>query len=135
MRTCAVGFLVLRCAVAVHTAATADTATVRGDFGRMTYAPPDEKLLLVPYEVADVITSKAMTRDEKGQPRSGEQGLIELITAKIAWKSWSCHVGGGKGTIDYFPLGCVLVINQTPEVHRRIEKLLRDLRKQASREE
>jgi hypothetical protein len=101
----------------------------------MTYAPPDEKLVLVPYMVDEVILLKALTRDENGQPRAGEDGLIELITTKIAWKSWSCHAGGGQGTIDYFPMTWTLVINQTPEVHRRIEKLLRDLRKQARQEE
>jgi len=134
MRAYAVILLAVPSAMLICTSATADTDTGRRDLGRMVYTPPDDKLVLIPYRVADIIASKAMTRDEAGQLRPGEEALIELITSKIAWKSWSCHAGGAKGTIDYFPLRGVLLINQTPEVHQRIEQRLRQLRKEAARE-
>ena len=36
---------------------------------------------------------------------------------------------GGEGTIEYFPLGLALVINQSPEVIEEVERLLESLRK------
>src|SRR5262249_54420684 len=42
-------------------------------------------------------------------------------------QSWSDV--GGPGTIDYFPLGMALVINQTPDVQEQIQDLLDALRR------
>jgi type II secretory pathway component GspD/PulD (secretin) len=36
---------------------------------------------------------------------------------------------GGEGTIEYFPLGMTMVINQSPEVIEEVERLLESLRK------
>lgn len=58
---------------------------------------------------------------------STQQELIELITSTVAPKSWAAK--GGQGTIDYFPLGMSLVINQTPDVQEQIVDLLQTLRR------
>src|SRR5206468_1871383 len=43
-----------------------------------------------------------------------EDLLINLITNTVAPNSWSSV--GGPGTIQYYPLGMALVVNQTQEV-------------------
>jgi type II secretory pathway component GspD/PulD (secretin) len=56
-----------------------------------------------------------------------EEMLIKLITNTIATNTWSS--AGGPGTIEYFPLGQALVINQTPDVHQQVADLLNALRR------
>ena len=56
-----------------------------------------------------------------------ERELIRLITTTIKPDSWGDM--GGEGTIEYFPLGMALVINQSPEVIEEVERLLESLRK------
>jgi type II secretory pathway component GspD/PulD (secretin) len=56
-----------------------------------------------------------------------EDVLMKLITNTVAPQSWS-EVGGA-GTIDYFPLGMALVINQTPDIQEQIAELLAALRR------
>jgi type II secretory pathway component GspD/PulD (secretin) len=56
-----------------------------------------------------------------------EKELIRLITNTIKPDSWSNM--GGEGTIEYFPIGLALVINQSPEVIEEVERLLESLRK------
>ena len=53
--------------------------------------------------------------------------LMDLITNTIKPNSWSKM--GGPGTIDYFPLGMTLVINQTPDIQEQIADLLQQLRR------
>jgi hypothetical protein len=56
-----------------------------------------------------------------------EHGLMKLIVNVVAPTTW--QLCGGPGTIDYFPLGMALVIQQTPEIHERIAELLAGLRR------
>ncbi len=56
-----------------------------------------------------------------------EDVLIKLITNTISPQSWASM--GGQGTIEYFPLGFALVINQTPDVQEQIQDLLQALRR------
>ncbi len=56
-----------------------------------------------------------------------ERELIRLVTTTIKPDSWQGL--GGEGTIEYFPLGMVMVINQSPEVIEEVERLLESLRK------
>jgi type II secretory pathway component GspD/PulD (secretin) len=56
-----------------------------------------------------------------------EDLLIKLITSTIAPQSWSDV--GGPGTIQYFPLGLALVINQTQDLQEQIADLLAALRR------
>ncbi|MBI1913939.1 MAG: hypothetical protein HYS12_04275 [Planctomycetes bacterium] len=58
---------------------------------------------------------------------SMEQKLINLIQNTIARDSWQNE--GGPGTIDYFPLGMTLVINQTLDIQEQIADLFAALRR------
>jgi type II secretory pathway component GspD/PulD (secretin) len=62
-----------------------------------------------------------------GQTSTMEELLIRLITNTVAPSSWA--EVGGPGTIDYFPLGMALVINQTPDVQEQVQELLDALRR------
>ena len=62
-----------------------------------------------------------------GQAQTIEDLLIKLITNTIKPQSWA--EVGGSGTIDYFPLGMALVINQTPDVQEQVQELLDALRR------
>src|SRR5262249_54963884 len=64
-------------------------------------------------------------KPEPGQ--SIEELLIRTITHTIAPDSWA--EVGGKGTIQYFPLGLALVINQTQDIQEQIVELLSALRR------
>jgi general secretion pathway protein D len=76
------------------------------------------------YQVADLVTE---LNQGKQPAKTCEDRLIKLLTGTIAPESWA--VKGGKGTIDYFPLGMTLVVNQTPDVQERIAGVLENLRK------
>jgi hypothetical protein len=56
------------------------------------------------------------------------QQLMRSIGTHITPASWK--PAGGQGTMDYFPLSQAVVIQQTPEVHERIEAYLARMRKQ-----
>ncbi len=51
-----------------------------------------------------------------------EDRLIRLIVSTVKPESWD--VNGGHGTIDFFPLGFALTVNQTPDVQEQIANLL-----------
>jgi type II secretory pathway component GspD/PulD (secretin) len=56
-----------------------------------------------------------------------EDILIRLIMQTIEPNTWT--EVGGKGTIQYFPLGLALVINQTQDIQEQIQDLLQALRR------
>ena len=56
-----------------------------------------------------------------------EAELIRLIVNTIKPESWD--VNGGRGTIDYFPLGMALTVNQTPDIQEQVAELLAVLRR------
>jgi type II secretory pathway component GspD/PulD (secretin) len=56
-----------------------------------------------------------------------EQLLMELIQGTCQPHSWKSM--GGPGTVQYYPLGMALVINQNQEVQGEVEELLRALRR------
>jgi hypothetical protein len=66
-------------------------------------------------------------QQQPGPKNAMPQHLINLITKAIAPGSWSAD--GGSGTIDYFPLGMTLVVNQTPDIQEQIQDLLQQLRR------
>jgi beta-lactamase regulating signal transducer with metallopeptidase domain len=84
------------------------------------------KLLQKTYSVADLVVpiENAPNREK---PQTIEGQLIRLIVSTIAPATWS--EAGGPGTIDYFPLGMALVINQTADVHEQVTDLLEALRR------
>jgi type II secretory pathway component GspD/PulD (secretin) len=61
------------------------------------------------------------------QGQTMENVLIATIKNTVAPGSWSDM--GGPGTIDYFPLGMALVINQTPDIQEQVAELLAALRR------
>ncbi|OAI47949.1 hypothetical protein AYO44_08435 [Planctomycetaceae bacterium SCGC AG-212-F19] len=72
-------------------------------------------------------------KEEKPQPPATcEDKLIKLILNTVAPDSWAEN--GGHGTMDYFPLGMALVVNQTAAVHEQIAALLDSLRRNLDKE-
>src|SRR5205085_8300391 len=53
--------------------------------------------------------------------------LMQLITHTVEPNSW--EPVGGKGTIQYYPLGLALVVNQTQDIQEQIVDLLAALRR------
>jgi hypothetical protein len=51
-----------------------------------------------------------------------EQQLITLITNTVKPQSWATM--GGSGTIEFYPIGCALVVNQPADVQEQIDELL-----------
>ena len=65
---------------------------------------------------------------QKRAPRQTmEDLLMDLIKGTIAPHTWKEM--GGPGTIQYYPLGMALVINQAQEVQEDVENLLKALRR------
>jgi type II secretory pathway component GspD/PulD (secretin) len=62
-----------------------------------------------------------------GAKNTMEDTLLKLITSTVAPQSWSDV--GGSGTIDYFPIGMALVVNQTADIQEQVAELLEALRK------
>lgn len=62
-----------------------------------------------------------------GPKQTIEDQLIKLISNTIAPDSWS--EVGGKGQIQYFPLGLGLVVTQTQDIQEQIADLLQALRR------
>jgi general secretion pathway protein D len=86
-----------------------------------------EAQLVQVYPVADLVVPILDFCDATQQKTTLETRLIELITATVAPKSWMEH--GGKGTVQYVPLGMALVVNQAPAVQEQVADLLRALRR------
>jgi type II secretory pathway component GspD/PulD (secretin) len=56
-----------------------------------------------------------------------EELLKRLITSTVAPDTWSDV--GGKGTIQYYPMGLALVVNATEDIQEQIQELLQALRR------
>src|SRR5262249_1404348 len=61
-----------------------------------------------------------------GSPKTLEAELIKKIITAVEPKSWSS--AGGKGSIEYYPPGMALVVNQTAEVQTALARYLDSLR-------
>jgi len=84
------------------------------------------------YDVIKILALKPFTRDASGDFVPTEQALVNSIPKLMVRHSWVRY--GGAGVLDYYPFTWRLVVNQTPDVHRRIEKLLRALEEEAVRD-
>jgi len=62
-----------------------------------------------------------------GQNVGLQETLIKLITNTIQPQTWSSM--GGHGTIEFYPLGQALIINQTPDIQEQVAELLQALRR------
>jgi type II secretory pathway component GspD/PulD (secretin) len=67
------------------------------------------------------------SRKQEREPKTLEHALMGLLRCNVAPESWSEN--GGRGTIQYFPVGMSLVIRQSPTVHERIKTLFTELRR------
>jgi hypothetical protein len=90
------------------------------------------RLKQVTYSVADLVVPVATPgesdTDGKARPQTTiEDRLINLIANTVAPDTWMNN--GGPGTMQYFPLGMALVINQYQDVHEQIQELLCALRR------
>jgi hypothetical protein len=88
--------------------------------------PPDldAGMTTVTYSVADLVVPV------DGTARGGktlDEALIRLILQHVAPESWRDQ--GGRGTIQYYPLGLALVVTQSAANQRRVAELLESLRK------
>jgi type II secretory pathway component GspD/PulD (secretin) len=72
-------------------------------------------------------TPSAVPESKRGPGKTIEDLLIKLITMTIKPETWSDM--GGPGTIEYYPLGMALVINQTPDIQEQVAELLQALRR------
>jgi len=98
------------------------------DAGPGKKQPEPAKIQKCVYPVADlVVPIEDHDGTPKPPPRTIEGALMELIRATIAPASWQDK--GGRGTVQYHPLGMSLVIEQTPAVHAEILDLLNALRR------
>jgi hypothetical protein len=114
---------------------------------RLTYLIKDEvvqittpevgkgPLKLVTYHVADLVIpigSEPPLPVARRDPAPGkapstyEGDLLKLIATTVEPQSWS--EAGGKGTIQYYPLGHGLVVSQTQDVQEQVQDLLAALR-------
>ena len=86
-------------------------------------------LVVKVYPVADLLAPAGGTPPEAGD--YDYDSLVDTITSTIAPNSWQDV--GGPGSIAVAPFGRVnaLVVSQTYQVHRKVAKLLEDLREVA----
>jgi general secretion pathway protein D len=77
-------------------------------------------------QVAGCMADGCSATQAHAQKKTLEDQLIRLIVNNIKPESWD--VNGGRGTIDFFPLGFALTINQTHEIQEQVAHLLADLR-------
>jgi hypothetical protein len=86
------------------------------------------RLKQVTYPVADLVIPPSNMAGAGSEPeRTVQDLLIKLITSTVAPDSWTAV--GGKGTVQYFPIGLALVVNQTQDVQEQIADLLAALRR------
>jgi hypothetical protein len=96
--------------------------------------PPSEHSYREPivkaYAVADLVVPPppvgGCCPSATDKPNTCERELINRITTNVEPKSWSA--AGGSGTIEYYPLGMALVVNQTAEVQTAVARYLDSLR-------
>jgi RNA polymerase sigma factor (sigma-70 family) len=71
--------------------------------------------------------SRTRRRSRRLAPRTKEDWLINKIIRTVSPSSWQGT--GGTGTIQYFPLGMTLVVNNTPRVQAQVQYLLETMRR------
>ena len=72
-------------------------------------------------------TMTSMPAQAKAPSDTIEDVLIKLIQNTIEPQSWSAV--GGPGTIEFYPLGKALAVNQTPDIQEQVQELLNALRR------
>jgi type II secretory pathway component GspD/PulD (secretin) len=96
--------------------------------GRKTARKAEEKLMVKTYNVADLVVPVSdFLSPAKEESKTQEKSLIKLIHCMVDPASWS--EAGGRGNMQYYPIGMALVIKQTGKNHQEIHNLLADLRR------
>src|SRR5262249_25227748 len=98
--------------------ATAQSAKVRA-----TYPVGD---LVVPIEDHSFRADKARGDTATARDANAER-LIKLITTTVAKDSWQGN--RGTGTIQYFPMGLALVVENRRDVQEQVARFLAELRR------
>jgi len=101
----------------------------------LTYVIQDEVLLITTPEEAEChLTTKVYPvadlvrfRDESGEEWADFDSLIEILTSTVEPTTWDCV--GGSGSIAPFENNLSIVVSQTQEGHREIERVLENLRR------
>jgi hypothetical protein len=99
----------------------------RGKLVQRTYAVADLVVPIPNYGTAFPSNPAATAPATPSEQKTDEQQLIRCIVNTIAPNQW--REAGGPGTIEYFPLGMALVVNQTTDVHEQVAELLDALRR------
>jgi RNA polymerase sigma factor (sigma-70 family) len=91
-----------------------------------------EKVHMVTYPVADLVVpieglDVALGSNQKKPVKTKEDWLIKKIKRTVSPPSWADS--GGAGTIDYYPLGMTLVVNNTPRVQAQVKYLLETMQR------
>ena len=98
---------------------------------RPCVAPPDSPTCNArantAVDEADCPWSNGPTITKQGPSNTIEGELINLIKNSIKPDSWDSL--GGTGTIDYFPIGQALIVNQTSDIQEQVADLLQALRR------
>jgi type II secretory pathway component GspD/PulD (secretin) len=81
------------------------------------------------YPVADLLTKEFPRVNGELQParRTREDAIINLIISTVAPNSWVD--AGGSGTVQYYPLGHCVVVNQSQDIQEQVADLLDALRR------
>jgi len=80
---------------------------------------PTAFLIQKTYQVGDLF------RDGAAKDR-----LVEYLLRNVEPESWQGQ--GGEGTIDFFPLGCTLLVRQSPDIQEKIADCLEQFRREMS---
>jgi type II secretory pathway component GspD/PulD (secretin) len=98
-------------------------------YGATAYTSPNSLQNGQPVGTASGMSQAySLTGEPSKDPKKKlEEQLMNLIRNTIAPESWSEN--SGKGTINYYPLGGALVVNQTQDIQEQIVDLLQALRK------
>ncbi len=97
-----------------------------------TQKTKNEKIHGVTYPVADLVVpieglDVALGSNQKEPIKTKEAWLIKKIMRTVSPASWADS--GGAGTIDYYPLGMTLVVNNTPQVQAQVKYLLETMQR------
>jgi RNA polymerase sigma factor (sigma-70 family) len=95
----------------------------------MTYVVENDEVIRVtsPEGARGNQMVRSLPVDDLVRPDGNADALIKVITNTIRPDAWS--TAGGSGTIEYYPVGRSLIVNQHPETLEQVEVLLEALRR------
>jgi hypothetical protein len=117
---------------AAHPKTDGEKAPPKAAPKKATLQDKKEKVHMVTYPVADLVVpieglDVAMNSNQKKPLKTKEDWLIKKIMRTVSPASWADS--GGAGTIDYYPLGMALVVNNTPRVQAQVKYLLETMQR------